>query len=234
MDLKGVEVTWLGHASVRVRLADGTTVFIDPWLAGNPVCPESEHAPARADAIYITHGHFDHVGDSVELAKRTGAQVFAIHELSVWFGSQGVEAVGSNKGGVVEGPGGIRAILTDAVHSAGISGEAGIVAGGEAAGWILDIPDGPTLYHAGDTTVFGDMALIGELFRPDVAFLPIGGHFTMGPGLAAKAAKLLGVETVVPIHFGTFPILVGTPEELANHADGAFEVAALEIGVPTT
>ena len=109
MDLKGIELTWLGHATVRVRLADGTTVFIDPWLAGNPACPEDAHAPERADAIYVTHGHFDHVGDSVELATRTGAQVFAIHELATWFEGQGVEAVG-------EGPAGTRAILTDAVH----------------------------------------------------------------------------------------------------------------------
>jgi L-ascorbate metabolism protein UlaG (beta-lactamase superfamily) len=122
--------------------------------------------------------------------------------------------------------------LTDAVHSAGISGDGGIVPGGEAAGWVLDMPGGTTIYHAGDTTVFGDMALIGEIFEPDVALLPIGGHYTMGPGLAARAAKLLGVESVIPVHFGTFPILSGTPDNLRAAADGAFEVVAAEIGIP--
>ncbi len=235
MKLKGVELTWLGHAAVRLRLGDGTTVFIDPWLAGNPMCPEAEHTQERADAIYITHGHFDHIGTTVELAAATGAQVFAIHEVAVWLEGQGVEnVVGSNKGGVVVGPGGIRAILTDAVHSAGISGEAGVIAGGEAAGWILDIPDGPTIYHAGDTTLFGDMKLIKKTYRPDIALLPIGGHYTMGPGLAARAGKMLGVKTVIPIHYGTFPILTGTPAQLADHAKDDFEISVPEIGVPVT
>lgn len=235
MDLGGVELTWLGHAAVRLRLGDGTTLFVDPWLAGNPTCPEAEHTQERADAIFITHGHFDHIGSTVELAAATGATVYAIHEVAVWLEGQGVaNTVGVNKGGAISGPGGVRAILTDAVHSSGISGEAGLVPGGEAGGWVIDVPDGPTFYHAGDTTVFGDMKLIKKIYRPDIAFLPIGGHYTMGPGIAAKAADLLGVKTVVPIHFGTFPILVGTPEQLADHAGDDFEVAALEIGVPVT
>lgn len=235
MDLGGIELTWLGHAATRVRLDDGTTVLIDPWLSTNPVCPEDEHAPARVDAIYLTHGHFDHVGDTVDLARATGAQLFAIHEISVWLEGAGLEnVVGSNKGGVVEGPAGIRAALTDAVHSSGISGDQGIIPGGEAGGWVLEIPGGPTLYHAGDTTVFGDMALIGEIHSPDIALLPIGGHFTMGPAVAARAAGLLGVETVIPIHFGTFPILAGSPAEFREAGAGAFEVVELEIGVPTS
>jgi L-ascorbate metabolism protein UlaG (beta-lactamase superfamily) len=234
MDFGGLEVTWLGHASIRIRTGDGTTVLIDPWLEGNPGCPESEYSQERVDAIFVTHGHFDHVGNTVEIAEATGAQVHAIHEIAVWLESVGVEnAVGSNKGGTVESVAGIRASLTTAVHSSGISGEAGIVPGGEAGGWVLEFPDGPTLYHAGDTMVFGDMSLIREIWLPDVAFLPIGGWYTMGPQQAAMAARLLEVETVVPIHYGTFPILTGTPEELREAASGAFDVTALEIGAPT-
>ncbi|MEX2655286.1 MAG: metal-dependent hydrolase [Acidimicrobiia bacterium] len=234
MELGGLEVTWLGHAAVRIRTDDGMTVLIDPWLAGNPSCPDSEHTQDRVDAIFLTHGHFDHVGDAVEIAKATGAQVHAIHEIGLWLESVGVEnVVGSNKGGTVESVAGIKASLTTAVHSSGISGDEGVVPGGEAGGWVLEFPGGPTLYHAGDTMVFGDMSLIGEIWEPDVAFLPIGGWFTMGPGQAAMAGRLLEIETVIPIHYGTFPILTGTPEELNEAATGAFEVVALEVGVPT-
>ena len=230
MDFQGLEITWLGHAAVRVRMGDGSTVLIDPWLQGNPSCPESEHLQERADVVYITHGHFDHVGDSLELVERTGAPVHAIHEVATWFAGQGVEnAIGSNKGGTVESVLGIKATLVDAVHSSGISGDEGIIPGGAAGGWVLEFPDGPTLYHAGDTAVFGDMKLIGELFQPDLAFLPIGGWYTMDARQGAMAATLLGVEKVVPIHFGTFPILAGTPDELRDHAGGAFEVIELEI-----
>lgn len=234
MDLNGIELTWLGHAATRIRLGDGTTVLVDPWLAGNPACPESEHTQSKVDAIYLSHGHFDHMGNTVDIAKSTGCQVFAIHEIAVWLEAQGVDnVVGCNKGGMVEGPGGIRAFMTDAVHSSGISGDSGIVPGGEAGGWILDVGGGPTVYHAGDTTVFGDMALIRDIFSPDIALLPIGGHYTMGAGIASRAGRMLGVETVIPIHYGTFPILAGTPEELKEAAAGAFEVVALEAGVPT-
>lgn len=233
MELAGLEVTWLGHAALRIRTDDGTTVLVDPWLSGNPSCPEAEHSQDRVDAIFVTHGHFDHVGDTVDVARRHGAQVHAIHEIAVWLEGQGVEnAVGSNKGGTVESVSGIRASLTTAVHSSGISGDQGIIPGGEAGGWILEFPGGPTIYHAGDTMVFGDMALIAEIWKPDVAFLPIGGWYTMGPRQAAMAARALEVATVIPIHYGTFPILAGTPEELREDATGAFEVVAMEIGTP--
>ncbi len=232
MDLKGIEITWLGHAAFRFRTSDGTTVFVDPWLT-NPSAPEGAKDQDRADAVFVTHGHFDHVGDTLDLVKATGAKLFCIHEISVWAEAQGVsEPVGCNKGGTLEAPGGIRATMVDAVHSSGISGDQGIVPGGEAAGWVLEFPGGPTVYHAGDTMVFGDMALIGELFRPDIALLPIGGWYTMDPRQAAKAGQLLGVSTVIPMHYGTFPILAGTPEELKHHAGAAFEVATLEIGRP--
>lgn len=228
----GVEITWLGHAAFRFRTSDGTTVFVDPWLT-NPSAPESEHTQERADAVFVTHGHFDHVGDTLGLIESTGAKLYCIHEIAVWAESQGVaEPVGCNKGGTLEAPGGIRATMVNAVHSSGISGDQGIVPGGEAAGWVLEFPGGPTIYHAGDTMVFGDMALIGELFRPDIALLPIGGWYTMDPRQAAKAGQLLGVSTVVPMHYGTFPILAGTPEELRQHAGAAFEVMTLEIGKP--
>ncbi len=234
MDLRGVELTWLGHGAVRLALGDGTTVMIDPWLDGNPACPEEVAEQERVDTIYITHGHFDHFGEAPALAQRTGAAVHAIHEIAVYLESHGVHAIGSNKGGTVECAGGIKATLVDAVHSSGISGDPGIIPGGEAAGWVLEVPDGPTIYHAGDTAVFGDMALIGELWSPDIALLPIGGHFTMGPAHAARAGRLLGAPTVIPIHYGTFPILAGTPAALEEAADGAFEVVELAIGSPAS
>ncbi len=235
MQLDGLELTWLGHAAFRFRTADGTVSLVDPWLSGNPACPEAEHEPERVDAIYLTHGHFDHVGDTVALAKRHAPRLFAIHEISVWLEGQGLENVtGLNMGGTVAGPGGVSATFVPAVHSSGISGEAGIVDGGDPGGWVLAFDGGPTIYHAGDTMVFGDMALIGELWQPDIALLPIGGHYTMDPRQAAKAAKLLGVSTVVPMHYGTFPILAGTPEELRDAAGGAFEVVVLTAGEPVT
>jgi L-ascorbate metabolism protein UlaG (beta-lactamase superfamily) len=233
MDLGGLEVTWLGHAAVRIKAADGTTVLIDPWLEGNPSCPSNEHTQDRADVIFVTHGHFDHVGNTVEVAASTGAEVHAIHEVALWLESVGVgNVVGSNKGGTIECAGRIKASLTTAIHSSGISGDEGVIPGGEAGGWVLEFPDGPTVYHAGDTMVFGDMSLIREIWEPDIAFLPIGGWYTMGPRQAAMAGRLLEAETVVPIHYGTFPILTGTPEELRQAANGAFEVADLEIGTP--
>jgi len=221
MDFGGMEITWLGHAAVRFRSGD-TVVYVDPWLADNPACPEPEHHPERADAVFLTHGHFDHFGNILDLAERLSPQIFCIHEISVYLESQGIEnVIGCNKGGTVAGPGGIEATFVDAVHSSGISADGGIADGGDPGGWILGFPGGLRAYHAGDTTVFGDMALIGELYQPHLGLLPIGGHFTMGPREAARAARMLGLEAVIPIHYGTFPILAGTPEELRAELEGS-------------
>lgn len=234
MVFNGVEATWLGHATFRFRLDDGTTIYVDPWLAGNPACPEADQSPDRVDAIYLTHGHFDHFGDTLSLAAEHSPMIFCNHEISVYLGSKGVEnVIGLNKGGTVEGPGGVSGTLVHAVHSSGISDGDAIVDGGDPGGWILRFPDGPTVYHAGDTTVFGDMALIGSMYGPDVALLPIGGHFTMDPAGAAYAAHLIDAPTVVPIHYGTFPILAGTPDELAAELEGSdITVVPASIGEP--
>ena len=234
MDLAGLQLTWLGHAAFRLRTADGTVTYLDPWLQGNPSCPAAEAHPARADAVFLTHGHGDHFGDTLHLACDLGAEVFCIHEIAVYLRAQGAARVtGLNKGGTVTGPAGVRATMVDARHSGGLDTDAGVLPGGEPAGWVLAFPGGPTLYHAGDTMLFGDMALIRDLWAPDIAFLPIGGHFTMDPAQAARAARLLAVQTVVPIHYGTFPLLAGTPGELAAALTGSgIEVAALVPGVP--
>ena len=145
--------------------------------------------------MFLTHGHGDHFGDTLHLACRLGAEVFCIHEIAVYLKAQGAARVtGLNKGGTVAGPAGVRATMVDARHSGGLDTDAGVLPGGEPAGWVLAFPGGPTLYHAGDTMLFGDMALIRELWAPDIAFLPIGGHYTMDPAQAARAARLLGVQ----------------------------------------
>jgi L-ascorbate metabolism protein UlaG (beta-lactamase superfamily) len=203
-------LTWLGHASFRLDTADGKRIYVDPFLTGNPKCPESEHDPDRADIIAVTHGHGDHVGDTVALAKKTGATVVAPVELAGWLGSQGVENTRDpNKGGTEEVDG-VTFTLTHAFHSS--SNEDGQYMG-EPCGIVVGV-DGKRVYFAGDTCVFGDMQLIGRLYSPDVAVLPIGDHYTMGPKEASLAIELLGVKRVVPCHWGTFPALTGTPDQL--------------------
>ena len=212
-------LTWLGHASFRIDTSGGKRVYVDPWF-DNPKCPDSEKDPDRCDVIAVTHGHGDHVGSVVDLTKRHGPlPVVAMVELKAWLEKQGAqmdELPGPNKGGTVEAEG-LKFTLTNAFHSSGTDDGS---YGGEAAGIVVQLEDGKKVYFAGDTCVFGDMQLIGRIYSPDVAVLPIGGHFTMDPREAAVACELLGAQRVVPCHWGTFPLLKGTPEELKQQASG--------------
>ena len=210
-------LTWLGHAAFRIDSPGGKRVYVDPFLNGNPKCPEGELEPERVDLILVTHGHSDHVGDTVALATKFACPVVAQIELRSWLAGQGVEmniAHAPNKGGTVDVDG-IKVTLTDATHSS--SADDGTYLG-ESCGMVVELEDGFKLYFSGDTTVFGDMALIARLYEPDVAVLPIGDHFTMSPREAAVALELLGVKRCVPSHYGTFPILTGTPERLRELA----------------
>jgi L-ascorbate metabolism protein UlaG (beta-lactamase superfamily) len=225
-------LTWLGHASFRLDTADGTRIYVDPFLNGNPKCPENEQTPERVDVIAITHGHGDHVGDAVALAKKHGATVVAPVELADWLsGKQGVENVRDpNKGGTTE-VAGVRFTLTHAFHSS--SNDDGEYMG-EPCGIVVTTSDGKRVYFAGDTAVFGDMQLIARLYEPQVAVLPIGGHYTMDPKEAALAVELLGVKRVVPCHFGTFPVLTGTPDELQQLVGGGVTVEKIQPGDSVT
>ena len=218
-------ITWLGHSTFLIE-SSGKRLLVDPWVMGNPACPDELKDVGALDAMLITHGHFDHINDAVEIGTKSKAQIGCIAETAHWLGSKGLEnIVDFNKGDTVE-VGGFRAHMTHAVHSCGITDGDQIIYGGEAAGYVIELPDGFRLYHAGDTAVFSDMQLIGRLLEPDVALLPIGDHYTMGPRSAAEAIRLLGVKTVVPMHFGTFPILTGTPEQLRQEAK---DVDGLEV-----
>lgn len=214
----GVKLTWIGHASFILETPGGKRALIDPWMTGNPVCPESLHDPGDVDLILLSHGHSDHTGDVLRLAKeKSPAAVICMIELGDYLGSKGVEnIIGGNKGGTLSAEG-VSVTLTHAFHSSSYGEEDGtIVYTGEPAGLIITLENGYRIYFAGDTTVFGDMALIGELYKPDLAMLPIGDFFTMGPMEAAKAVELLGVKHVLGMHYGTFPLLVGTPQGLRD------------------
>src|SRR5918996_2121547 len=226
-----VALTWLGHAAFRFDTPGDKRVYIDPFL-DNPRCPDSEKEPERVDLIALTHGHDDHVGSTVELAKRFGCPVIAQVELRGFLDSEGAGGELSqapNKGGTAEAQG-IKVTLTDANHSSSWSDGRYL---GEACGLVIEVENGTKLYFAGDTNVFMDMQLIGRIYEPDIVIIPIGDHFTMGPREAAVALELLGVRRCVPCHYGTFPLLTGTPEELRELAPGV-EVLTPEPGETIT
>ena len=227
-----VSFTWIGHGSWKVRSAKGKHILIDPWVMNNPVAPESLKKVEQCDLMLITHGHFDHVADALEIARATKPTIITNFEIGAWLGSKGIDPatiIGANQGGTIDVDG-IKVTLVHAEHSCGISEGDGIIYGGTACGLVIEFENGFTIYFAGDTDVFGDMAIIAELSDFDVAFLPIGDFYTMGPHRAAKAASLLGVKTVVPSHFGTFPPLIGRPKALQSLVGPGVKVLDIKPG----
>ena len=214
----GVHITWLGHAAFKIRTPGGKVILIDPWL-GNPKCPADQRRVDQVDLLLVTHGHADHLGDAIEIASEHAPVVVGMFELCTWLVGKGVETCSPmNKGGT-QTISDIKVTMVSADHSSGIIDDGRLVPGGEAAGYVIELETGFKLYHAGDTNVFGDMRLIGEMYAPRIAFLPIGDHYTMGPEAAGLAAQMLGVRQVVPMHYGTFPVLTGTPERLKKVVD---------------
>jgi L-ascorbate metabolism protein UlaG (beta-lactamase superfamily) len=212
--MQKLAITWYGHSTFLVRTPGGKRVLFDPWLRANPACPEPLRKPPKTDLILVSHGHADHMEDLVLVARESGAPVVAIFELCEWLSRKGIQHVAPmNKGGSQE-IAGLRVTMTDARHSSACIENGQIVYLGEAAGFVLRLEDGRAMYYAGDTCLFGDMRLIGDLYKPEIAFLPIGDRFTMDAQAAARACELLGVRQVVPMHWGTFPMLTGTPAQL--------------------
>jgi L-ascorbate metabolism protein UlaG (beta-lactamase superfamily) len=211
--LHGTVVTWLGHATVLIQTAGGTNILIDPFIEHNPTYPKSFKLP-KIDLLILTHGHGDHIGDAIPVAQKSLPTVLGIYELTAWLAGKGVQnTVGMNLGGSFVFRD-VTATMVEAKHSSGIQDGDALIYGGTATGFVLTIQGGPKLYHAGDTCAFADMQIIRELYAPEFAMLPIGDHYTMGPKEAALAAQFVGAKTILPLHFGTFPALTGTPDQL--------------------
>jgi L-ascorbate metabolism protein UlaG (beta-lactamase superfamily) len=213
-----LSITWLGHATFVITTPGGKRIVTDPWLEGNPKCPPGQRIE-KADLILLSHGHFDHTGDVVTVSRATHAPILAIFELSVWLEKKGLQNVtGMGIGGTVS-VAGLQVSMVPAVHTSSVVENDTIVYLGQPAGFVVRMEDERAFYFAGDTALFGDMRLIGEMYSPEIAFLPIGDHYTMGPEAAARAARMLGVRQVVPMHYGTFPALTGTPDRLKALVD---------------
>jgi L-ascorbate metabolism protein UlaG (beta-lactamase superfamily) len=233
--MSGLSITWLGHSTFTLITPGGTRIVTDPWLDSNPACPADMKRIDAADLILLSHGHFDHSGDVVNVARATNAPVVAIFELANWLGRKGLKnVVGMGIGGTVK-VGNVEVSMTPAVHSSSIDEDGTTVYLGPPTGFVVRMENAQAFYFAGDTALFGDMRLIGEMYKPDIAFLPIGDHYTMGPDAAARAAALLGVRQIVPMHYGTFPVLTGTPERLkALVGPQGIDVLALKPGQTAT
>lgn len=224
-----LSITWLGHSTFVITTPGGKRIVTDPWLEGNPKCPPGTKID-RADLILLSHGHSDHSADVVSVARATGAPVVCIHELSQWLGNKGLQNVkGMGIGGTIS-VAGLDVSMTPAVHSSSVMEGDGIVYLGEPTGFVVRLEDKRAFYFAGDTALFGDMRLIADEHAPEIAFLPIGDHYTMGPEAAARACKLLLIRQVVPMHYGTFPILTGTPERLKELVEPSVQVLVLKPG----
>jgi L-ascorbate metabolism protein UlaG (beta-lactamase superfamily) len=227
INTKGNKVTYFGHSTFSLTTPSGQVALIDPFLTGNPVCPESLKKVPRLDVIFLSHAHSDHSADLLALAKQHKPKIVAIFETCLWVGSKGFEkeTMPMGKGGTQQ-VGEFQVTMTHAFHSNSIHDGDKVIPAGEPAGLVIRMPGGFTIYHAGDTALFSDMKLIGELYKPDLAMLPIGDHFTMGPRDAAYAIRFLGVKHVIPMHYATFPFLTGTPEALRSDAK---DIAGLKI-----
>ncbi len=213
---RGVKVTYLGHSGFKLVSPKGVVIYIDPFLSKNPKTPTEMKTVEKADLILVTHGHADHLGDTLVIAGKTNARIIVIHDLGIYLTNKGAKnVVRMNKGGTYTSHG-IAITMVDAIHSSSVMEGDQIIYMGEPAGFVVRFENGFTIYHAGDTGVFGDMKIIGELYKPELSLLPIGSHFTMDPREASYAARLLGSKYAIPMHYGTFPVLTGTPEEFSR------------------
>jgi L-ascorbate metabolism protein UlaG (beta-lactamase superfamily) len=224
-------ITWLGHSTFIVRTPGSSSTTGRTGSASRPACPAAMKKPPTVDLILVSHGHFDHIDDLVLCARESGATVVGIFELCDWLGRKGIQNVAPmNKGGSLD-IAGLRVTMTDARHSSGYFENGQMVYMGEPAGFVVRLEDGRAIYYSGDTCLFGDMRLIGEMYKPEIAFLPIGDRFTMDPAAAARAGEFLGVRQIVPMHWGTFPLLTGTPGDLeALVSSTGIDVLALKPG----
>jgi L-ascorbate metabolism protein UlaG (beta-lactamase superfamily) len=216
--MAGLSITWYGHATFLLVSPGEKRIVFDPWLDGNPQAPAGAKID-KADVICVSHGHSDHTTDVVPVARATGAPVVGVYELANYFQGKGLkDVIGMGIGGTIDVKG-LKISMTPAIHTSSVSENGNTIYLGEPTGFVVRLEDGRSIYFAGDTALFGDMRLIRELYAPEIAFLPIGDHFTMGPEAAARACDLLGVRQVVPMHYGTFPLLTGTPDRLKKLVD---------------